>query len=81
MLEGKCKIQQRDSKIVTTEDKESINKFRLLPGVFCKEFKASSKNSLCKVTVTCSPGSTIPPGKAHSFESLRCIAQNCNMGL
>lgn len=54
---------------------------KYLPGVLCKEFMVSSKNSLCKVVVTCSPGSTMPPGRAHSFESLRCMAQNCKIGL
>lgn len=52
-----------------------------LPESASKELKASSKNSRFNVSLIFSPGSTIPPGIAHSLQSFLCIAQNCRMGL
>ncbi|KAJ8959122.1 hypothetical protein NQ318_022379 [Aromia moschata] len=44
---------------------------RMLPLciIASKLFRASSRNSLRNVSLTCSPGSTMPPGRAHCPQS------------
>lgn len=54
--------------------------FDFCSDVISKKLRASSWNSLCRVTLTFSPGSTIPPGIAHWPLSRRLMQTNCSIG-
>lgn len=53
----------------------------LCAGVISRALRASSRNSRCRVVVTRSPGSTMPPGMAHPPPSLRWMHTNWRSGL